>query len=204
MHRVKNPLQKKYPPNLVRYLQVLLLSPVESGDRGDRDGEPEGEKDLAKKNKNTDSNRAIVTNRKASYEYFLEDKYEAGLVLNGWEVKSMRHNRVNLKESYIIVRGGELFLVGSHVSPLKTTSTHVSANPTRDRKLLLNRLEINRLIGAVERKGYSMIPMRLYWSNGKVKLLFALARGKKQYDKRASIKSRDIEREQARETIRYR
>ena len=158
---------------------------------------------MARKKKATDSGHIIATNRKASYEYHLEDRYEAGIVLNGWEVKSMRENRANLKESYITVREGELFLVGAHVSPGTTTSTHEVANPTRSRKLLLHRLEINRLIGAVERKGYSMIPTQLYWSNGKVKLAFALARGKKQYDKRATIKARDIERDQARDASSY-
>lgn len=158
---------------------------------------------MARKKDSKDSTHIIATNRKASYEYHLEDRYEAGIVLNGWEVKSMRENRANLKESYITAKGGELFLVGAHISPGKTTSTHEAANPTRNRKLLLHRLEINRLIGAVERKGYSMIPTQLYWSNGKVKLAFALARGKKQYDKRASIKSRDIERDQARESSSY-
>ena len=116
---------------------------------------------MARKKKAKDSGHIIATNRKASYEYHLEDRYEAGIVLNGWEVKSMRENRANLKESYITVREGELFLVGAHVSPGATTSTHVVANPTRSRKLLLHRLEINRLIGAVERKGYSMIPTQL-------------------------------------------
>ena len=115
----------------------------------------------------------------------------------------MRQHRVNLKESYISTRDGELYLVGSHVSPLSSTSTHHRANPTRDRKLLLHRYEINRLLGAVERKGYAMIPVQLHWSNGKIKLLFALARGKKKYDKRAAIKTRDIERDQARESSRY-
>ena len=158
---------------------------------------------MARKKKAKDSGHIIATNRKASYEYHLEDRYEAGIVLNGWEVKSMRENRANLKESYITVREGELFLVGAHISPGTTTSTHEVANPTRSRKLLLHRLEINRLIGAVERKGYSMIPTQLYWSNGKVKLAFALARGKKQYDKRATIKARDIERDQARDASSY-
>ncbi len=158
---------------------------------------------MARKKNSKESAHIIATNRKASYEYHLEDRYEAGIVLNGWEVKSMRENRANLKESYITAKGGELFLVGAHVSPGKSTSTHEVANPTRNRKLLLHRLEINRLIGAVERKGYSIIPTQLYWSNGKVKLAFALARGKKQYDKRASIKARDIERDQARDTSSY-
>ena len=158
---------------------------------------------MGKKKKNLNSNQIISTNRKASHDYQLEDRYEAGIVLNGWEVKSMRDSRANLKESYILARGGELYLVGSHVSPGSTTSTHVTVNPTRQRKLLLHRIEINRLVVAVEQKGYSMIPTQLYWSNGKVKLQFALAKGKKQYDKRAAIKSQDIARDQAREVSSY-
>ncbi len=158
---------------------------------------------MARKKKKRDRSNVIASNRKARYEYFLEDKYEAGLVLEGWEVKSIRQHRVNLKESYITVRAGELFLVGSHVSPLATTSTHFRSNPTRERKLLLNRLEIYRLNKAVEQKGYSMIPVQLHWSNGRIKLLFALARGKKKHDKRAAIKAKDIERDQARDAHRY-
>ena len=156
------------------------------------------------KKKKLDAGRVIATNRKASHEYYLEERYEAGLVLQGWEVKSMRANRANLKESYIVPVDGELFLTGAHVSPGTTTSTHMSVNPTRRRKLLLHKIEINRLIGAVERKGYSMIPTQLYWSDGKVKLQFALARGKKQFDKRQAIKTRDIERDRDRELARYR
>lgn len=147
--------------------------------------------------------RVAATNRKASHDYILEDKYEAGIVLYGWEVKSIRQGRVNLKESYIVPQGGELYLVGAHVSPTKSVSTHVVAEPTRKRKLLLHRVEINRLIGAVERKGYSMVPMQMYWSRGKVKILFALGKGKKQYDKRSAIKTRDVERDQQREFARY-
>ena len=147
--------------------------------------------------------RVAATNRKASHDYILEDKYEAGIVLYGWEVKSIRQGRVNLKESYIVPQGGELYLVGAHVSPTKSVSSHVVAEPTRKRKLLLHRVEINRLIGAVERKGYSMVPMQMYWSRGKVKILFALAKGKKQYDKRSAIKARDVERDQQREFARY-
>ena len=154
------------------------------------------------KKKKQNSSHNITTNRKASHDYHLEERYEAGIVLHGWEVKSMRANRANLKESYISPNGGELFLVGAHISPDATTSTHVTVNPTRSRKLLLHRVEINRLIGSVERKGYSLIPTRLYWSDGRVKLEFALAKGKKQYDKRAAIKARDIERDRDRDLSR--
>ena len=153
---------------------------------------------MAKKKKKIPGT-VIATNRKASHDYYLEDRYEAGIVLAGWEAKSMRNNRANLKESYIVAKDGELFLMGSHVSPDTTTSTHQVVNPTRPRKLLLHRMEINRLIGAVERKGYSMIPTELFWSKGRVKLNFALAKGKKLYDKRATIKLREMERNQARE-----
>lgn len=154
---------------------------------------------MARGKTNESVGTTIATNRKASHEYYLETKYEAGLVLSGWEVKSMRDNRANLKESYILARQGELFLVGAHVSASATTSTHETINPTRQRKLLLHRTEINRLIASVERKGYALIPMRLYWKQGRVKLQFALAKGKKMHDKRAAIKSRDVERDQARE-----
>ena len=153
---------------------------------------------MAKKKK-TGGDSTIATNRKASHEYYLEDQFEAGIVLDGWEVKSMRENRANLKESYILARGHELFLVGAHVSPVSTTSTHETVNPTRQRKLLLHRSEIRRLTISVERRGYSMIPMKLYWSKNRVKLLFALAKGKKHHDKRSVIKTRDIERDLERE-----
>ncbi len=154
---------------------------------------------MAKKSKNQEVGTTIATNRKASHDYYLETKFEAGIVLSGWEVKSMRDNRANLKESYILARAGELFLVGAHVSASATTSTHKTINPTRQRKLLLHRAEITRLIASVERRGYALIPMRLYWKQGRVKLQFALAKGKKVHDKRASIKSKDVERDQARE-----
>lgn len=157
---------------------------------------------MARKKKKLPSN-VIATNRKASYEYHLEDQYEAGLVLHGWEVKSIREGRANLKESYITAHRGEIFLVGSHISPSATTSTHVSAIPTRERKLLLHRIEINRLCAAVEQKGYTMVPLQLIWSNGKVKLKFALAKGKKRYDKRAALKLKDIARDQERDSVRF-
>ncbi len=141
------------------------------------------------------SGNTIATNRKATHEYFLEEKYEAGLVLQGWEVKSIRQGRANIKESYVKVQGSEIFLVGSHISPLKSASTHVNANPTRTRKLLLHRSQINRLIGSVERKGFTLVPVRMYWSDGNIKLQFALGKGKKLYDKRAALKQRDQERQ---------
>jgi len=140
----------------------------------------------------------IANNKKARFDFFIEEEFEAGLALEGWEVKSMRAGRVQLKESYVIINNGELFLFGAHISPLTSASTHVSANPTRSRKLLMKRYEINRLIGQVERAGYTLAPLSLYWIRGRAKLKIGLAKGKKQHDKRASIKERDWKREQQR------
>jgi len=142
------------------------------------------------KSSKTDSS-TIAVNRKARHDYFIEDEYEAGLVLEGWEVKSLREGRAQLKESYVVVIRGEIFLVGAHFSPLKTASTHIHPNPTRDRKLLLNAREISKLIGATEREGYTIVPLKLYWLRGRAKLKIALAKGKKQHDKRQSIKERE-------------
>jgi len=144
------------------------------------------------------SPNTIATNKKARFDFFIEEEFEAGLVLEGWEVKSMREGRVQLKESYVIIHQGELFLQGAHISPLTSTSTHVKADPVRRRKLLMKRIEISRLIGQVERAGYTLAPLSLYWSRGKAKLKIGLAKGKKQHDKRASIKERDWKREQQR------
>jgi SsrA-binding protein len=142
--------------------------------------------------------RLIAENRKARYEYFIEDRFEAGLALQGWEVKAMRAGRAQLTESYAFLKDGEAFLFGAHITPLKTTSTHIVADPTRTRKLLLNRSELNRLIGAVERKGYTIVPLDLHWKAGRVKLEMGLAKGKKQHDKRATEKDRDWQRDKAR------
>ncbi len=142
--------------------------------------------------------RLIAENRKARFEYFIEERYEAGLALQGWEVKSMRAGRAQLTESYVYLRNGEAFLFGAHFSPLAATSTHVLADPARTRKLLLNRSELNGLIGAVERRGYTLIPLDLHWKNGRAKLTVGLAKGKKQHDKRATEKDRDWERDKAR------
>jgi len=152
---------------------------------------------MAKKSKSKDRN-VITENRKARHDYFLEELFEAGLALEGWEVKSLRDGRAQLKESYVIVRNGELYLFGAHISPLASTSTHVQADPTRTRKLLMHRKEISRLAGAVERQGYTLVPVSLYWKAGHVKLRIALAKGKKQHDKRAQIKQREWDREQHR------
>ena len=140
----------------------------------------------------------IAQNKKARFDFFIEEDFEAGLALQGWEVKSMRAGRVQLKESYVTIHQGELFLQGAHISPLSSASTHVTANPVRQRKLLMKRYEINRLIGQVERAGYTLAPLSLYWSRGRAKLKIGLAKGKKQHDKRASIKERDWKREQQR------
>ena len=149
--------------------------------------------------KDTEQGKALIAeNRKARHEYFIEDRYEAGLVLAGWEVKSLRAGRAQLAEAYVFVRNGEVFLTGAHLSPLTSASTHVTAEPTRTRKLLLNRAEIDRLVGAVERAGYTLVPLELFWKHGRAKLRIGLAKGKKQHDKRATEKDRDWERDKAR------
>jgi len=140
----------------------------------------------------------IALNKRARYEYFIEETYDAGLSLQGWEVKSFRAGRAQISEAYVLVKDSEAWLFGAHVAPLPTTSTHVVADPTRTRKLLLNRSELNRLIGAVERRGYTLIPLKLYWKNGKAKLEIGLAKGKKAHDKRATEKDRDWSREKSR------
>jgi SsrA-binding protein len=142
--------------------------------------------------------RLIAENRKARFDYFIEERYEAGLVLEGWEVKAMRAGRAQLKEAYVYLRGGEAFLIGAHLSPLPSTSTHISADPVRTRKLLLNYSELQGLIGAVERRGYTLVPLELYWKGGRAKLQVGLAKGKKQHDKRAVDKERDWQRDKAR------
>lgn len=142
--------------------------------------------------------RLIAENRKARFDYFIEDRFEAGLALQGWEVKAMRAGRAQLTEAYVYVKDAEAFLFGAHITPLSTTSTHIVADPTRTRKLLLNKSELNRLIGAVERKGYTIVPLDLHWKNGRAKLEMGLAKGKKQHDKRATEKERDWARDKAR------
>jgi SsrA-binding protein len=141
---------------------------------------------------------SIVENRKAYHYYFVEEKFEAGLVLEGWEVKSVRAGRAHLKEAYVVVKNGEIVLLGAHITPLPTASTHVHPDPTRTRKLLLHRAEISRLVGKVERAGYTMTPLNLHFSKGRIKLDVGLARGKKQYDKRETEKLRDWNREKQR------
>lgn len=141
---------------------------------------------------------SIVQNKKAFHDYFIEERYEAGLALEGWEVKAIRAGRANLKESYVIVRNGEVFLLGAHISPLPTASTHVQPDPVRTRKLLLRADEIRKLIGKVERAGYALIPIDLHFKQGRIKLEVGLAKGKKQHDKRASEKDREWQREKQR------
>lgn len=141
---------------------------------------------------------SIIDNRKAFHDYFIEDRFEAGLVLEGWEVKSIREGRVQLKESHIIVRDAELFIIGMHISPLPTASTHIHPDSTRTRKLLLKADEISKLIGKVEQRGYTLVPLNLHYKNGRIKLDMALARGKKLHDKRDTSRERDWQREKDR------
>ena len=141
---------------------------------------------------------SIVENRKAYHDYFIEEKFEAGVALEGWEVKAIRAGRAQLKEAYVVVKNGEIVLLGAHVTPLPTASTHIRPDPTRTRKLLLHRAEINRLIGKVERAGYTMTPLDLHFKDGRIKLEIGVAKGKKQYDKREAEKLRDWNREKQR------
>jgi len=141
---------------------------------------------------------SIVENRKAFHDYFIEERYEAGVALEGWEVKAIRAARAQLKEAYVVVRNQEIYLVGAHISPLGSASTHVKPDPTRTRKLLLHAGEIKRLIGKVEQAGYTLVPLNLHYSKGRIKLEIGLARGKKQYDKRAAVKEREWNREKQR------
>ena len=140
----------------------------------------------------------IALNKRARYEYFIEENLEAGMALQGWEVKSLRAGKAQITEGYVIVKDGEAWLIGAHITPLRTTSTHVIADPTRTRKLLLHRRELDRLIGAVERKGHTVVPLKLYWHKGKAKLEIGLAKGKQSHDKRATEKDRDWQRDKAR------
>ena len=150
-----------------------------------------------KKTKKTTGN-VIAVNRRARHDYFIESNFEAGLALEGWEVKSLRAGNAQLTEAYVNLRNGEAWLVGAHFAPLKTASTHIQADPTRARKLLLHRYELDRLAGAVERKGYTLIPLELHWHKGRAKLDIGLGKGKKQHDKRADRKDRDWQRQKER------
>jgi SsrA-binding protein len=148
--------------------------------------------------KQSQPSATIALNKRARHDYTIEEHYEGGLVLEGWEVKSLRDGRVQLAESYVLIRNGEAWLFGAHISALPTASSHVHPDATRSRKLLLKREELNKLIGAVERKGYTLVPLKLYWKRGRAKLEIGLAKGKKTHDKRAAEKDRDWQREKER------
>ena len=153
---------------------------------------------MSKKNAKKSAGNVIAVNRRARHDYFIEDSFEAGLVLEGWEVKSLRAGSAQLTEAYVNVKNSEAWLVGAHFAPLKTVSTHITADPTRSRKLLMHRGELDRLIGKVERKGNTLVPLDLHWIKGRAKLNIGLAKGKKQHDKRASKKDADWARQKAR------
>jgi SsrA-binding protein len=137
----------------------------------------------------------IAENKKAAFNYFFEEKFEAGMVLEGWEVKAVREGKVQLTDGYVVIRNGELFIIGCQINPIRTTSTHVRADSARIRKLLLHKDEIRRLIGKVEQKGYTLVPINMHWKNGKIKCEIALAKGKAEHDKRDTIKDREGKRE---------
>ena len=163
-----------------------------------RDDRKSNDPDVNKSKKNKAAPAKIAVNKKARFDYAIEDTFQTGLVLEGWEVKSLREGRAQLTESHVHIRNGEAWLLGAHITPLPTASTHIRPDPTRTRKLLMHRHELDRLIGAVERKGYTLVPLNLHWSKGRVKLEIGLAKGKKMHDKRATQKDQDWRREQAR------
>lgn len=150
------------------------------------------------KKKASPANAPVAQNKKARHDYFIEETIEAGLELQGWEVKALRAGRAQITESYVQLKDGEAFLLGAHISPLTSASTHINPEPTRRRKLLLHRGELDRLVGAVERKGYALVALNLHWRRGRMKVDIGLARGKKQHDKRASSKEKDWQRQKAR------
>lgn len=147
------------------------------------------------KKSNTATDSRIADNKKAAFNYFFEERFEAGMVLEGWEVKAIRMGKVQLTDGYIVVRNGELFVIGVLINPLKTASTHVTPEASRTRKLLLKKADIHRLIGKVEQKGYTLVPINMHWKNGRVKCEIALAKGKAEHDKRDTIKEREGKRE---------
>ena len=152
---------------------------------------------MSKKKPKTPDN-TIAVNRIARHDYFIEDEIEVGMALEGWEVKSLRQGNLQLRECYVFIKNGEIWLTGAHIAPLASASTHVKTDPTRTRKLLAHRREIDRLIGLVDRKGYTLVALSAYWSRGRAKMKIGIARGKKAHDKRATIKDRDWKRDQAR------
>jgi SsrA-binding protein len=153
---------------------------------------------MSRKKPTRNAENVIAVNRRARHDYHIDDSFEAGLVLEGWEVKALRAGNAQIGESYVNIRNGEAWLIGAHFAPLKTVSTHIKADPTRSRKLLLHRSQLDRLIGAVERKGNTLVPLDVHWSKGRAKLLIGLARGKKQHDKRLAAKDRDWQRQKER------
>ena len=153
---------------------------------------------MAKQKKTSTKDNTIARNKKARHDYFIEERFEAGLVLEGWEVKSLRAGHVQIRDSYILLKDGEAYLFGALITPLPTASTHINPDPQRNRKLLLHRRELNKLTGAVERKGYALIPTAMYWKHGRAKIEIGLAIGKKSFDKRATEKERDWQREKRR------
>lgn len=153
---------------------------------------------MTKQKKTTSQDNTIARNKKARHDYFIEERFEAGLVLEGWEVKSLRAGHVQISDSYILLKEGEAYLFGALITPLPTASTHIHPDPQRNRKLLLHRRELNKLTGAVERKGYALIPTAMYWKHGRAKIEIGLAKGKKSFDKRATEKERDWQRQKQR------
>jgi SsrA-binding protein len=153
---------------------------------------------MAKTIKKKPVSNTIVLNKKAKHDFFIEEKYEAGVVLEGWEVKSLRAGKVQLRDSYVMVKEDEAYVIGCLITPLPTASTHIHPDPQRTRKLLLHRKELNRLIGAIERKGYTLVVTALYWKHGKVKAELGMAKGKQSHDKRQTLKDKDWEREKQR------
>jgi len=146
-----------------------------------------------KQNSNT-----IIVNKKARFDYFVEDEYEAGLVLQGWEIKSLRAGKINLSDAHVFIKYGEAWLIGAQIQPLPTASTHMVPDPSRIRKLLLNRNELSKLVGSIERQGYTVVPLSLYWKKNRIKLKIALAKGKKTHDKRDTVKDREWQRDHSR------
>ena len=153
---------------------------------------------MSKKKSKTSNSNTIALNKKAKHDFFIEDRFEAGIVLQGWEVKSLREGRIQIVDAHVFLKKGEAFVSNLLITPLLTASTHIHPEATRVRKLLLHRSEINKLVGAVERKGYTMVPTALYWKHGKVKIEIGLAKGKQMHDKRATEKDRDWKRDKAR------
>ena len=153
---------------------------------------------MSKKKDEKDADRIIALNRRARHDYFIEETYEAGLMLVGWEVKSLREGHGNITEAYVVLKKGEAWLIGAQFSPLLSASTHVVTDPTRTRKLLLNAAELSKLIGKVERAGYTLVPLDLHWTRGYAKVQIGLAKGKKQHDKRATLKEREWDRQKDR------